>query len=89
MAAALAAREPALSPISVRRRGSRVRRKLVRIQIPVDFAHIRGTNPEEAARLQAEVRLEFEHWLGRGYAATGIEVSEDNAEYLLEPWAEK
>ncbi len=51
------------------------KKELVRIKIPVDFAHIRGTNSEEATRLQAEVRLEFEHWLGRGYAATGLEVS--------------
>ena len=44
-----------------------------RVRIPMDFAQIRGTNPEEAARLQAEVRHEFEHWLGRGYAAVGLE----------------
>ncbi len=62
---------------------------MARIKIPVDFAGIRGTNPEEAARLQAEVRLEFEHWLGRGYAATGLEVSDEKAEYLLEPWTER
>ena len=65
------------------------KKELVRIKIPVDFARIRGTNSEEATRLQAEVRLEFEHWLGRGYAATGLEVSEGKAEYLLEPWTEK
>jgi len=65
------------------------KKEVARIKIPVDFARIRGTNPEEAARLQAEVRLEFEHWLSRGYAATGIEVSEEKAEYLLEPWTER
>jgi len=65
------------------------KKELVRIHVPADFAHIRGTNSEEAARLQAEVRLEFEHWLGRGYAATGLEVSDEKAEYLLEPWTEK
>ena len=65
------------------------KKELERVKIPVDFAQIRGTNPEEAARLQAEVRLEFEHWLGRGYAATGLEVTEEKAEYLLEPWTEK
>jgi predicted GNAT superfamily acetyltransferase len=65
------------------------KKELVRIKIPVEFAQIRGTNSEEAARLQAEVRQEFEHWLGRGYAATGLEVSEEKAEYLLEPWTEK
>jgi predicted GNAT superfamily acetyltransferase len=65
------------------------RKRLVRIKIPADFAQIRGTNPEEAARLQAEVRLEFEHWLGRGYAATGLERRDKKAEYLLEPWPDK
>lgn len=64
-------------------------KKLARIRVPANFGKIRGTNPEEAARLQAEVRLEFEHWLARGYAATGIERAEESAEYLLEPWAEK
>lgn len=64
-------------------------REFARIRVPVDFARIRGTKPEEAARLQAEVRQEFEHWLTAGYAATGIDRTDDAAEYLLEPWAEK
>lgn len=64
-------------------------KEFARIRVPVDFGRIRGTNPEEAARLQAEVRLEFEHWLASGYAATGIERTDDAAEYLLEPWAER
>ena len=64
-------------------------KKFVRIRIPADFPKLRGRNPEEATRLQAEVRLEFEHWLGRGYAATGIERIDETAEYLLEPWADK
>jgi predicted GNAT superfamily acetyltransferase len=61
-------------------------KEFVRIRVPADFMKIRNTNPEDAARLQAEVRLEFEHWLSAGYAATGINVREDAAEYLLEPW---
>lgn len=64
-------------------------KEFARIRVPTDFGRIRGTNPEEAARLQAEVRLEFEHWLASGYAATGIERTDEAAEYLLEPWAEK
>ena len=60
-----------------------------RIRVPADFGRIRGTKPEEAARLQAEVRQEFEHWLASGYAATGIDRNDEAAEYLLEPWAEK
>jgi predicted GNAT superfamily acetyltransferase len=64
-------------------------KEFARIRVPADFTNIRNTNPEDAARLQAEVRLEFEHWLAAGYAATGVNIREDAAEYLLEPWADK
>jgi predicted GNAT superfamily acetyltransferase len=64
-------------------------KEFARIRVPTDFARIRGTKPEDAARLQAEVRLEFEHWLASGYAATGIHKTDDAAEYLLQPWADK
>ncbi|PYU25804.1 MAG: acetyltransferase [Acidobacteria bacterium] len=64
-------------------------KEFTRIRVPADFARIRSTNPEDAARLQGEVRQEFEHWLASGYAATGIDRTDDAAEYLLEPWADK
>jgi predicted GNAT superfamily acetyltransferase len=64
-------------------------KEYARIRVPADFSTIRVTKPEEAARVQAEVRQEFEHWLVSGYAATGINITEDAAEYLLEPWNEK
>jgi predicted GNAT superfamily acetyltransferase len=64
-------------------------KEFARIRVPGDFTRIRNTNSEDAARLQAEVRLEFEHWLASGYAATGINMRDDAAEYLLEPWADK
>ena len=64
-------------------------KEFARIRVPADFATIRSTKPEEAARLQAEVRQEFEHWVVSGYAATGINITDDAAEYLLEPWTEK
>ena len=64
-------------------------KEYARIRVPADIAKIRGTKPEEAARLQAEVRQEFEHWLASGYAATGINRTDEAAEYLLEPWSEK
>src|SRR5579864_6834250 len=60
-------------------------KEYARIRVPADIGTIRATKPEEAARLQAEVRQEFEHWLVSGYAATGINITEDAAEYLLEP----
>ena len=60
-------------------------KKFVRIKVPAEFAKVRATKPDEAARLQAEVRLEIEHWLARGYAATRMETSGESAEYVLEP----
>jgi predicted GNAT superfamily acetyltransferase len=48
---------------------------------------LKRSQPEEAARLQAEIRQEFEHWLGLGYAATSIEIKDGGGTYLLEPWS--
>lgn len=62
------------------------RKKCVRIRVPAELAKIKSTHLEEAARLQTEIRMEFEHWLGLGYAATWIEVDEKGGDYLLEPW---
>jgi predicted GNAT superfamily acetyltransferase len=64
-------------------------KKLARIRIPVELADLRGRRADEAASLQAEIRIEFEHWLKRGYAATGIEVKHEVAEYVLEPWPDQ
>ena len=42
---------------------------------------------DEAARLQTDIRMEFEHWLRLGYAATWLETKETGeGSYLLEPW---
>jgi predicted GNAT superfamily acetyltransferase len=62
-------------------------RKVVRIRIPPEIVALKRSQPEEAARLQSEVRQEFEHWIGLGYAATGLEVNAGAGTYVLEPWA--
>jgi predicted GNAT superfamily acetyltransferase len=62
------------------------RRKVVRIRVPAELAPLRQTRPEEAERMQAEIRQEFEHWLNLGYAATSVERKGQGGEYLLEPW---
>jgi predicted GNAT superfamily acetyltransferase len=58
----------------------------VRIRVPAELASLRHTRPDEAARLQAEIRQEFEHWLNLGYAATSVAVAGQGGEYLLQPW---
>ena len=62
------------------------RKKFARVHIPAGIAKLKGTQLDEAARLQTDIRMEFEHWLGLGYGATWIEVKENGeANYLLEP----
>lgn len=63
------------------------KRKLARIHVPAEFAALKRSQPEEAARVQGEIRQEFEHWLGLGYAATSIEIKDGAGTYLLEHWS--
>lgn len=62
------------------------KRKIARVHVPAEFAALKRSQPEEAARVQGEIRQEFEHWLGLGYAATSIEIKDGGGTYLLEPW---
>lgn len=62
-------------------------KKQVRICIPTELGALRDSRPDEAARVQSEIRQEFEHSFARGYAATGIALDgEAGAEYVLELW---
>ena len=80
-------RAVAARPMATRKRASAPgRSKAVRIRVPAELASLRHTRPDEAARLQAEIRQEFEHWLNLGYAATSVTVAGQGGEYLLQPW---
>jgi predicted GNAT superfamily acetyltransferase len=70
------------------RKGATVaaRVKVVRIRVPSELAALRHTRPDEAARMQAEIRQEFEYWLNLGHAATSVKVAGQGGEYLLQPW---
>ncbi len=61
----------------------------MRIHVPVGIDRMREEKPANLAPVQAEVREQFELWLGRGYAATGLERAPDGGNYLLEPWREE
>jgi predicted GNAT superfamily acetyltransferase len=77
------------APVAARGRGRGG--KSVRIRVPAELAAARQARPDEALRMQAEIRQEFEHWLNRGYAATSVTVkaSGQGGEYLLEPWSKE
>ena len=61
-------------------------REWVRIRVPPGMEELARNKPDEAAGVQAEIRQEFEHWLGRGYAATAVELDSTACAYLLQPW---
>jgi predicted GNAT superfamily acetyltransferase len=87
-------RAAAAQGASVATPGSRVsgggrKRKLAQVRIPAEIAALKASRPDEAARVQAEVRQEFEHWFAQGYAATAIETGAAGSTYVLEPWARR
>lgn len=61
-------------------------KKLVRVQVPAGIEQLAHQRPDEAARLQAEIRLELVHWFARGYAATSVEIDAAGGTYLLQPY---
>ena len=58
-----------------------------RVAVPRAISELKETDAAAAERIQAEVRRQFEHWLGQGYAVTGFELTDQAGTYLLEPYA--
>ncbi len=56
-----------------------------RILVPTAIHENKQSNREEAVRLQARVREQFEDLLARGYAVTGFESHAGGGMYVLEP----
>ena len=59
-----------------------------RIHVPNAIHEKKHSEREAALKMQAEVREQFESWLGKGYAVTGFERDETGGAYLLEPFRE-
>ena len=55
------------------------------VSIPVDFAALAKSQPEEAHLRQAAVRLELQQCFVQGLAVTGFELEKDQGRYLLDP----
>jgi predicted GNAT superfamily acetyltransferase len=54
--------------------------------VPAGFDALRDDDPEQARRIQTQIREQFLAHIGRGLAATGFERGERGGTYLLEPW---
>jgi predicted GNAT superfamily acetyltransferase len=60
-------------------------KKAVRITVPSNLERQRSSDPEPALQIQSDVRAQFVKWLGRGYAATGVQPREGGMDYILDP----
>lgn len=58
----------------------------VRVRVPGEVAALREKDSAGVARIQTEVREQFQRWFGQGYAATALQRAAGGAEYILEPW---
>ena len=56
-----------------------------RISIPADIGEIKAKNRDAAARIQSQLRGQFEKSFASGYVATGFEAAGATAEYVFEP----
>jgi len=55
-----------------------------RIAVPRAVGELRKTDITAVAKIQAELRQQFEYWLSQGYVVTGFELTEQAGIYLLE-----
>ncbi len=56
----------------------------VRVSLPANIADIKAADRAAGARVQEEVRTQFQKWFAQGYAATGIETRGAVTDYILE-----
>ena len=64
---------------------ARTSKKAARIAIPSNLEELRSRDPMQARQFQSEVRAKFLEWLGKGYAATGVELNDAGMDYILQP----
>jgi predicted GNAT superfamily acetyltransferase len=62
--------------------------KTVRILVPREILTWRSSDRAKAADFQRQLREEFQKWLERGYAVTGLEQSAGGDSYCLEPFSD-
>lgn len=70
--------------LAEQRPASRISKNAVQIAIPREIDAWKQSDPERAAKLQAQVREKFLRSFGRGYVATGVIAAPGGMEYILE-----
>lgn len=57
------------------------------IRVPADIGELRNKDRAAAARVQGEIREQFQHWYGREHVAIGLASNGPTVDYLLQPTA--
>lgn len=60
-------------------------KRAARITIPSSLEDVKGSDAAAAAKMQSEVRAQFQQWLGKGFVATAVAPSTAGVDYILEP----
>lgn len=56
------------------------------IALPASIQDVCRMEPQRAEQIQSQFRRTFESYLGRGYAAVGFELNQDQGLYVMEPY---
>jgi predicted GNAT superfamily acetyltransferase len=56
------------------------------ITLPANIRELCTQAPQEAEKVQAQLRREFANWIGKGWAVVGFESCAEQASYFLEPY---
>jgi predicted GNAT superfamily acetyltransferase len=57
------------------------------IRIPADIGELKNKDRAAAARIQDEIREQFQYWCGRAFVAVGLVSNGPTVDYLLQPTA--
>jgi predicted GNAT superfamily acetyltransferase len=63
----------------------RISEKAVRVSLPAEVGKIKAEDREAGARIQTELREQFQRLFAQGYVAATFEFSEETVDYILEP----
>jgi predicted GNAT superfamily acetyltransferase len=61
------------------------RSSVARVSLPAGISELKSADRDTGIRIQSGLREQFQKWLSRGYAVTGVEKRGSAVDYLLEP----
>jgi predicted GNAT superfamily acetyltransferase len=60
--------------------------RALKIALPANIRGLKANDPNQARKIQEDLRLQFADLFSRGYAVTGFERGDPECHYILEPY---